>query len=236
MEFLFEFFGEFFLEVFFPLLFVAPLELVDQACSKKQLPKWLKGVLSGLIILLILAVIATVIVGAVFTAKAESESQKTLGIVLLSVGLTLFVGYNVYSIVMYAAKKSREAKDIKRIMQSAADEKQSGSVTIGQKVHVVIDRPLGSVHPVHDDIVYEVNYGYCSDYAGGDGEEHDAYVLGVDEPIAEIDGVIVAIIHHHNDNEDKWVVVPEYYEEIIDEEIIAKTYFQEKYFSSTLIR
>lgn len=236
MEFLFEVFGEFFFEVIFPLLFAGPITLIDQALSERKSPKWVKILLIALVIVLILAVMAAIVVGAVFMAKAESKSQTTWGSVLLSVGLTLFVGYNVFSIVVFAVKKDREKKDVKRIMREIAAEKANGSAVIGCKAHIVIDRPLGSVHPVHDDIIYEVNYGYCPDCVGGDGKEHDAYVLGVDEPIAEIDGVIVAIIHRHNDNEDKWVVVPEGYEEITNEEIIEKTYFLERYFDSTLIR
>ena len=30
---------------------------------------------------------------------------------------------------------------------------------IGQKVNVIVDRPLGSKHPNHG-FIYEVNYGY----------------------------------------------------------------------------
>ena len=49
-----------------------------------------------------------------------------------------------------------------------------------RRVHVVIDRPLGSVHPQYKDTVYEVNYGYVPDILGGDGEAQDAYILGVE--------------------------------------------------------
>ena len=106
---------------------------------------------------------------------------------------------------------------------------------LGKEVHVVIDRPLGSTHPKHTHIVYEVNYGYVPDSIGGDGEEQDAYVLGVNEPITEFDGVVVAIIHRQDDNEDKWVVAPHGYQ-VSDEEIAAKTKFQEKYFITAIIR
>ena len=232
MEFLFELFFEVFIAAFFE----APMEQADQALSKSRLPKWLRVVLLILIALLMVAVLGAIIGGIALLASYETDSEKIWGVVLLSVGLTLFVGYCVFSLVRFIDKKSRENKEINMTIQAAADKKQSSPAAIGQKVHIVIDRPLGSVHPVHDDIVYGVNYGYCPDYIGGDGEEHDAYVLGVDEPIERFDGVIAAIIHRHNDNEDKWVVVPEDYEEITDEEIIEKTYFQEKYFSSTLIR
>ena len=39
---------------------------------------------------------------------------------------------------------------------------------IGQKVKVVMDRPLGTTHPKHG-FVYEVNYGYIPNTVSGDG-------------------------------------------------------------------
>lgn len=49
---------------------------------------------------------------------------------------------------------------------------------IGKIVKVKIDRPLGSKHPKFD-MIYPVNYGYIPGTISGDGEELDAYVLGV---------------------------------------------------------
>ena len=74
---------------------------------------------------------------------------------------------------------------------------------IGNKVKVIIDRPLGTYHPKHKDIFYSVNYGYVEGVIAPDGEEQDAYVLGVDKPLKEFEGVILAIIHRINDVEDK---------------------------------
>ena len=106
---------------------------------------------------------------------------------------------------------------------------------IGKKVHVIIDRPLGSQHPNYKNIVYELNYGYVPNILGGDGEEQDAYIIGVDLPIEEFDGVVIAIIHRHDDIEEKWVVAPEN-SNFSDEEIMQKVNFQEKYFRVTLSR
>lgn len=108
-------------------------------------------------------------------------------------------------------------------------------MAIGRAVHVVVDRPLGSVHPNHSDIVYGVNYGFVPGVLGGDGEAQDAYILGVDAPVAEFDGVVVAVIHRLNDIEDKWVVAPRGLE-LSDEEIVEKTRFQERFFEIELIR
>ena len=75
-------------------------------------------------------------------------------------------------------------------------------------VTVQIDRPMGSVHPKHPNIVYPINYGYVPRIMGGDGEEQDAYILGVDDPLDRFAGWVVAIIHRRDDVEDKWVVAP----------------------------
>lgn len=98
-------------------------------------------------------------------------------------------------------------------------------------VKVVIDRPLGSYHPKHEDICYLVNYGYVPGIIAPDGEEQDAYVLGINEPIKEFIGKVVAIIHRNDDVEEKWVVVPQGMK-ITKVEIQEQVYFQEQYFDS----
>lgn len=79
---------------------------------------------------------------------------------------------------------------------------------IGSIVKVIVDRPLGSYHPKHKDIYYSVNYGYVPGVMAPDGEEQDAYILGVHEPVSEFEGKVIAIIHRLDDVEDKWVVAP----------------------------
>jgi inorganic pyrophosphatase len=49
---------------------------------------------------------------------------------------------------------------------------------LGKEVSIIIDRPLGSKHPKHG-FLYEVNYGYVPGTRSADGEELDAYYLGV---------------------------------------------------------
>ena len=87
----------------------------------------------------------------------------------------------------------------------------------------------GSYHPKHKDIYYSVNYGYIDGIIAADGEEQDAYILGVDYPVNAFTGTVVAIIHRLNDIEDKWVVAP-HNMMFSKEEIIKLTYFQEQYF------
>lgn len=105
---------------------------------------------------------------------------------------------------------------------------------IGKSVKVKMDRSLGTTHPKHG-FIYEANYGYIPNTVSGDGEELDAYVLGVDEPLQEFIGECIAVIHRTNDDDDKLIVVPEGID-ISDEDIRKLTSFQEKYFESEIIR
>ena len=102
---------------------------------------------------------------------------------------------------------------------------------IGKTVKVVVDRPLGTYHPKHKDIFYTVNYGYVEGVMAPDGEEQDVYILGVDKPVKEFEGRIIAIMHRYGDVEEKWVVAPENVS-FTREEIMEKVAFQEKFFQS----
>ena len=105
---------------------------------------------------------------------------------------------------------------------------------LGKLVHVQMDRPQGSKHPKHG-FTYEVNYGFIPNTVSGDGEELDAYILGVDAPLATFTGRCIAIIHRTNDNDDKLVVVPDG-QNLTNEYIEQKTAFQEQWFKHTIIR
>lgn len=102
---------------------------------------------------------------------------------------------------------------------------------MGKLVHVVVDRPIGYQH---GDNVYPINYGYIPGVIVGDGEEQDAYILGVNEPIAEFDGLVIAAIFRKNDCEDKLVVAPMgsvYHQG----QIADAVHFQERYFDTRII-
>jgi inorganic pyrophosphatase len=106
---------------------------------------------------------------------------------------------------------------------------------LGKEVEAIIDRPLGSKHPKYG-FVYEVNYGYIPNTKAPDGEELDAYVLGIEKPIGAFKGKCIAIIHRLNDDDDKLVVVPESSENMSDEDIRKAIHFQEQFFQSEIIR
>ena len=76
---------------------------------------------------------------------------------------------------------------------------------LGRRLHVVIDRPLGSTHP-GGGFDYPVNYGYVPGFVVGDGEELDVYILGPVEPLDEYVGDVIAVVLRRDDVEDKLVV------------------------------
>ena len=104
---------------------------------------------------------------------------------------------------------------------------------IGQTVCGTIDRPFGSAHPRHPDMIYPINYGYVDGVLAGDGAEQDVYVFGAAKPIHSFTGKVVAVLHRLNDCEDKWIVsadgkVPD------KNEILQSIDFQEQYFMGEL--
>ena len=105
---------------------------------------------------------------------------------------------------------------------------------LGKTVTVTVDRPLGSYHPEHADMYYPINYGYIEGIIAPDGEEQDAYILGVDVPVEQFTGKIIAIIHRFDDVEEKWVVAPEG-RSFTKGEIAEAVQFQEQYFQSEII-
>lgn len=101
------------------------------------------------------------------------------------------------------------------------------------KITVTVDRPLGTTHPNHKDLIYPINYGYVKGIIANDGEEQDAYILGIFEPVKEFTGKLVAVIKRLDDNEDKWVVAPEN-TAFTPEEIKKAVNFQEQYFKTEI--
>lgn len=105
---------------------------------------------------------------------------------------------------------------------------------IGRTITVTVDRPLGSFHPEHKDMYYPVNYGYVEGVMAADGEEQDAYILGVDEAVEKFTGEIIAIVHRRDDVEEKWIVAPKGMS-FTEKEIREQIQFQEQYFDSEIL-
>lgn len=107
------------------------------------------------------------------------------------------------------------------------DRRRIAAELMGKIVNVVVDRPVGYRH---GDLVYPLNYGYIPDVFTGDGEEQDAYILGISEPVTAFEGPVIAVIHRKDDCEDKLVVAPQgmVYNQA---QILEAVHFQEQYFT-----
>lgn len=105
---------------------------------------------------------------------------------------------------------------------------------LGKIVEISIDRPLGTKHPKHG-FTYEVNYGFVPGTRAADGEELDAYLLGMDKPVDKGQGKCIAIIHRTNDDDDK-LIISANGKDFSDEEIEKLTEFQEKWFKHEIVR
>lgn len=105
---------------------------------------------------------------------------------------------------------------------------------LGKTVTIKIDRPIGYVHQKKNYMLtYPLNYGYIPGVLGGDGEELDVYLLGVDVPVSEFNGKIIGIVHRHNDIEDKLVMASKE-TNFTAEEIADAVRFQEQYYDSEI--
>ncbi len=105
---------------------------------------------------------------------------------------------------------------------------------LGKTVTIEIDRPIGYVHRKGEKtLVYPINYGFVPGVLGGDGEELDVFLLGVDKPVSSFTGKIIGIVYRANDVEDKLVMAPSGVS-FNAEEIARAVYFQEKYYDTTV--
>ena len=218
------------IEPIMTLLFEKPIETLEQSTTITRLPKWCRVLLFIVICLVMISVMLLITLGAVFLVIGKTDKDRENALIMLLSGLAGLVIYIVVIIIKINIDKRR-----KQQRSTRTDDIRPDRTALRKIVHIVVDRPIGSIHPEHPDIVYDVNYGFVPAAIGGDGEAQDAYVLGVDEPISEFDGVVVAIIHRLDDNEDKWVVAPSG-SDFSDEDIVAKTEFQERFFKTEIIR
>jgi inorganic pyrophosphatase len=106
---------------------------------------------------------------------------------------------------------------------------------LGKKVHLEFDQPAGSSYAPHNIGSYPINYGYVPGVTAPDGDDLDAYLLNVTEPLQEADGICIAIIHRLHDDDDKLVVVPDGID-LTNKEILKQVAFQEHLYESVVIR
>jgi inorganic pyrophosphatase len=105
---------------------------------------------------------------------------------------------------------------------------------LGKTVSIEIDRPIGYEHHKGEKtLLYPINYGYIPGVLGGDDEELDVFLVGVDQPVESYTGRIIGIVYRADDVEDKLVMAPEGMS-FTAREIAHAVHFQEKYYQTTI--
>ena len=75
-----------------------------------------------------------------------------------------------------------------------------------EQSEIIIDRPKGSVHPVHPDFIYQVDYGFLRNTSSMDREGIDIWAGS--DPTAGIDAILCTVDLLKRDSEIKfsWIV------------------------------
>ena len=116
----------------------------------------------------------------------------------------------------------------------ATDEFIAAETFLDTLVTVTVDRPLGISHPSAG-FIYPVNYGYLRGVPAPDGDDLDAYILGIFAPVNTFSGKCIAVVRRINEQDDKLIVVSED-KNYSDEQIYALVEFQERFFESIIVR
>lgn len=128
---------------------------------------------------------------------------------------------------------ARGSRERLRVLRRTDGDLMHSLSQLGRTVAVTVDRPMGSAHPEHGDMIYPVNYGYAEGISSGDGEWMDAYILGVCEPVSGFSGVVSGVLHRFDDCDDKLIVAPQG-TVLTAEEIRRAVAFCEKHFDSMI--
>mgnify|MGYP002511830009 FL=1 len=134
---------------------------------------------------------------------------------------------------LYKEKKLVQAMEYFFCTMENVEPNYSG--IIGKIVKGTVDKPLGSTHPRHKEMVYPINYGYVDGVFAKDGAEQDVYLFGTEKPLKTFEGKVIAVWHRFDDVEDKWIVSLDG-KDFTDEKILGDISFQEQFFYGKLYR
>ena len=166
----------------------------------------------------------------VFKSNFNNENTDKL----ISIRNRIVHGYSsIRDDIIYTTLKNNLPSFIEKLNEfSRGHYQESLKQLLGKKITVYIDRPAGHVH---DNVIYPINYGYTESLTALDGEFQDVYIIDTKEPLNEVSGTVVAIIHREDDIEDK-LVVSLSNGDISENEIEEAIFFQEQYFKHTIVK
>lgn len=103
---------------------------------------------------------------------------------------------------------------------------------LGKYARVKVTRPMYSKHPEYG-FEYKLNYGFIEGVTDINGNKQGAYIMGIDHPIKEFDGRIIAIIKRNNMKGVEWIVASKNKKYIVND-ICGAIDFAEGYYGYTL--
>ena len=103
---------------------------------------------------------------------------------------------------------------------------------LGKYVRVKVVRPIGAKHPRFP-FTYRLNYGFAQGVTGISGEAQGVYIMGIDHPVREFDGRVIAIVRRNNHKGIVWVAAPKSKHFIVNE-ICDAIDFAEGHYGYTL--
>lgn len=107
-----------------------------------------------------------------------------------------------------------------------------GRSWLGKQVHVTIELPFGSYHPLYPDEEVTANKGYV-DERMAEGEYLPAYVAGVKEPLDSFTGSVTGLIYHRN--VDGYALIVAKDPHVLHDDTIRSIAFEEQYYDTQLI-
>ena len=103
---------------------------------------------------------------------------------------------------------------------------------LNQQVHVTVELPYGSYHPLYPDEEVTANKGYV-DESAGDGNFLPAYVAGVQEPLDTFTGIVIGIVYRRNADGYELIVAKDY--SLSKEDVIRSIAFEEQYYDTQIL-
>ena len=103
---------------------------------------------------------------------------------------------------------------------------------LGKYCRVSVSRPIGTVDTAHG-FCYPVNFGYATGKRVQLPEHTGAYILGINHPVREFEGRIIAVLNNNQTGEKTLVVSPKS-KRFIVHEIENKLSFLNEYFDYSL--
>ena len=103
---------------------------------------------------------------------------------------------------------------------------------LNQTVHVTVELPYGSYHPLYPDEEVTANKGSVEESIG-EGDCLSAYVVGVEEPLDSFTGTVIGIIYRRN--ADGYALIVAKDNHLSKEDVIRSIAFEEQYYDTQIL-